>query len=382
MGNILRRKTSSGTFIPEIDGLRFFAIITVVIYHMNSALSRSLSVLWQESYMMMSPTSLGWWLIRLDLGVKVFFALSGFILAIPFIKNLDKSTTLDEIKSYLVRRLLRLEPPYLISLVLFFVGRSLLPGLQENIGWTHLLANMFYIHGFVFGNTSPVNPVTWSLETEAQFYLAMPILFWVMSSLRSDKLRVFIMLLLFCFGLFLRKFIFSNDIMHLSFSAVVYMTNFLTGISFAFLYVKTQFLKKNDMLIFDVLGVIALFGMFIFYKPQLLYMNNTLFNLSIFLFFIGVFKGKVLNWLATRKIIYTIGGMCYTIYLYHYGILEVLARVLKDVINRPSYTEALCFFAFIALPILGLIVVALYLLVEKPFMGRNLSKDAKVKSKS
>ena len=38
----LKRKTNSVSFIPEIDGLRFFAIITVVLFHLNSALSKSL----------------------------------------------------------------------------------------------------------------------------------------------------------------------------------------------------------------------------------------------------------------------------------------------------------------------------------------------------
>ena len=34
--------------------------------------------IFKETYM-----ELGWWMIRLDLGVKVFFAISGFILALP-----------------------------------------------------------------------------------------------------------------------------------------------------------------------------------------------------------------------------------------------------------------------------------------------------------
>jgi len=32
------RITSSGDFVPEIDGLRFFAVISVVLFHINEYL--------------------------------------------------------------------------------------------------------------------------------------------------------------------------------------------------------------------------------------------------------------------------------------------------------------------------------------------------------
>ena len=33
--NKLKRKTSSGNFIPEIDGLRFLAVMVVILYHIQ-----------------------------------------------------------------------------------------------------------------------------------------------------------------------------------------------------------------------------------------------------------------------------------------------------------------------------------------------------------
>jgi hypothetical protein len=41
---LFQRKTQSTSFIPEIDGLRFFAIITVIGYHINTAYARSLGI--------------------------------------------------------------------------------------------------------------------------------------------------------------------------------------------------------------------------------------------------------------------------------------------------------------------------------------------------
>jgi peptidoglycan/LPS O-acetylase OafA/YrhL len=66
-----RRITTSGEFIPEIDGLRFIAIALVITHHL--ALFVSIQRGQNEG-----PLSRG------QLGVELFFVISGFILAVPF----------------------------------------------------------------------------------------------------------------------------------------------------------------------------------------------------------------------------------------------------------------------------------------------------------
>jgi peptidoglycan/LPS O-acetylase OafA/YrhL len=180
----LKRKINSAHFIPEIDGLRFFAIITVVMFHLNSALSKSLGYTASEGidflggkYDLLQP---GWWVIRLDLGVKVFFAISGFVLALPFLRYgiLGEGKPIN-IKTYFVRRLTRLEPPFVISLLVFLLVHVIL--LKEPLAEIQgdFFAGLFYLHGLIFGEPNPINPVTWSLEVEAQFYMLVPLLFWI-----------------------------------------------------------------------------------------------------------------------------------------------------------------------------------------------------------
>jgi peptidoglycan/LPS O-acetylase OafA/YrhL len=72
----LSRRTSSGRFIPEIDGLRFVSIALVVLYHMAGYVAAR------------AGGSSGGPLFRLaghgHYGVPIFFAISGFVLGMPF----------------------------------------------------------------------------------------------------------------------------------------------------------------------------------------------------------------------------------------------------------------------------------------------------------
>ena len=320
----LSRKTTSLAFIPEIDGLRFFAIFTVILYHLNTALSGAISFDWKEYYGMEHALELGWWIVRLDMGVKVFFAISGLVLALPFLKYYMENGKKIDIKTYFIRRLLRLEPPFIISLFIFYIFQIILLDVNILEYTQHLLANLFYSHGFLYGYPSPINPVTWSLETEAQFYIFIPFFMYFLFYFNKKYLRVTILISTFILGLYLRKYIFAHDLHHFTSSILVYLTNFVTGISFAWLFIKKPKFLKRKKILYDLIGLIALFCMFNFYKPQSSYLNNIMFNFSIFVFFISGFKGVLLNWFFNRKLIFTIGGMCYTIYLIHFGFFYFL----------------------------------------------------------
>jgi peptidoglycan/LPS O-acetylase OafA/YrhL len=374
----LRRKTNSLAFIPEIDGLRFFAIITVVIFHINTALSDSLGFDWKAFYGIASPADVGWWISRLDLGVKVFFAISGFILAMPFLKHYLQGRKSVDLRSYFARRLLRLEPPFIITLLLFFVGQIIVLDVDLMDYVKHLLANLVYCHGFIYGYPSVINPVTWSLETEAQFYIFVPF-FLASAFFFKKKWASFIYICLaFILGLYLRKFIFGNEIDQLKASLLVYLTHFMMGILFAWLFIARRDLFANKSFLFDILGFIVIFGMFKFYKPQIVIQNNLVFNICIFLFFIAVFKGRLLNWFFTREIIFTIGGMCYTIYLIHYGMFYFLAQKFAHHLNGMGYNAQLLVFALFSLVLLALVSIVFFIAIEKPCMDKDWPKKLKM----
>jgi peptidoglycan/LPS O-acetylase OafA/YrhL len=168
----LRRITSGGRLIPEIDGFRFLAILVVLIEHIYIQVALPRGVPWPS------------WLTMPDggtRGVFLFFTISGFILGLPFARR--ELLDVPEIagrqfsyRAYLIRRVTRLEPPYALTLLLRFILilavfhndlRELAP---------HFFASLLYVHNVVFGTMSPISPPTWSLEVEVQFYLLAPLL--------------------------------------------------------------------------------------------------------------------------------------------------------------------------------------------------------------
>src|SRR6201999_3684880 len=130
------RITTSGQFIPEIDGLRFIAISLVIVHHLAHFVTDSRG---------QHEGSLSFAQHR----VELFFVVSGFILAIPFARQYLDAGKRVSLKFYFIRRLTRLEPPYLLSLLLLTAMKIFLRGeFFRVVGW-NLLFSAFYVHGFM-----------------------------------------------------------------------------------------------------------------------------------------------------------------------------------------------------------------------------------------
>lgn len=113
------RITSGPTFIPQIDGLRFIAIMAVVAYHVRQICSYYLPASPTRTTVQGDPVndifSVG------NYGVALFFCLSGFILSLPFARQYLGSGKEIHLREYYIRRVTRIEPPYIIHLILLFV---------------------------------------------------------------------------------------------------------------------------------------------------------------------------------------------------------------------------------------------------------------------
>src|SRR5262249_11517754 len=118
----LRRRTTSGAYFPEIDGLRFLAIAPVVLQHLSERLYRALDLggrltEFDQYFHSLQPSGY--------LGVELFFVISGYIICLPLAKRATAAPDRPpefHYGFYMLRRVTRLEPPYLIVLGVIFLA--------------------------------------------------------------------------------------------------------------------------------------------------------------------------------------------------------------------------------------------------------------------
>jgi peptidoglycan/LPS O-acetylase OafA/YrhL len=112
------------------------------------------------------------------LGVPVFFVISGFVIAAS---NADQNLTANYVGRFILRRSLRLDPPYWVMLLIVIAFVSpLSPG--------DTFANMFYLHR-ILDAPAALN-VAWTLCQEVQLYLFFVVSMAVFQKIGGGNARV------------------------------------------------------------------------------------------------------------------------------------------------------------------------------------------------
>jgi peptidoglycan/LPS O-acetylase OafA/YrhL len=151
----------SRRFIPELDGLRAFAIFGVLLVHSNFALRTP----WLEML-----RSWGW------IGVDLFFVISGYLITSILAGSKGQP---HYYRNFYARRGLRIWPLYFALLLFVFVlsprlGAWARQGVDLRLyPWPYYV---FYIQNLVLSHLgSFALVITWSLCVEEQFYLVWPL---------------------------------------------------------------------------------------------------------------------------------------------------------------------------------------------------------------
>lgn len=354
------RDTSSGQFIPEIDGLRFIAIASVVLFHLNWFLT-------SKTGRPEAAIPLTKFLSYGGVGVQLFFVISGFVIALPFAKGRLLGGAVPKLKTYLLRRLTRLEPPYILNLVIRFALLTLVMKESPADLLPHLLASMAYLHNVIYGCMSSVNFVAWSLEIELQFYLLAPLvtlLFAVRSKLAR---RLLFASLIALFSLAAGRITGSQRCALSILSSGQY---FLTGFLLVDVYLTDWKERPQRSLSWDVVSLLSWSGLILtLYEREL----QPLIVVPIFFAYQAAFRGSLSSRFFRWQPVYVIGGMCYTIYLYHYLVISALLRPLLQLPfwgEFPLWLE-LAAASLVLLPAVLLFSAVMFVLIEKPCMQKD-----------
>lgn len=374
MVRLFRRETTSKEFIPVIDGLRFLSILMVVMFHTDGYVktkAAEFGIAAGEGLLAQAPNPF----VFMGHGVKLFFAISGFILAIPFLRYyVGLSEKKPGLKAYFVRRLTRLEPPYIISTILIFLLLVFVVGSQYPLERLvpSLFYSLFYIHTLVLPQEFPyVNAVTRSLEIEVQFYILAPLLFWALSRIKAASARrAAIVGLIAFFG----TFSWTLEIyLAINFATVFsFMQYFLAGVLLCDIFLTDrEWLEKLRGAWGFLLGLALLVP--IMTVDQALHDNlflRVLSPLIIFTFYLVVFGNGWWNRLFSLNALTLIGGMCYSIFLLHQTVLGGAGRFTNWF--RPANYYAY-YWTQVGLLLLVILAVSsvFYLLIEKPCMKRD-----------
>lgn len=356
--NSLLRSPNSGNYIPFIDGFRFLAIAPVIFQHANERLLKySASASNQSGWEQM----LSFLISRGTIGVFIFFAISGFVLTMPYAKG---NRTLNY-KTYISRRLTRIEPPFIFWISFF----ALILLLQSNLGFGKVLAHYFatltYTHSIIYGEYSIINPVAWSLEVEIQFYLIAPFIALLYFNQKDGFVRrSFLIIFLIAYITF--QYVLGWNLHPLKATLLGHLQHFLIGMLAADLYVNRKTIGRIKPWVWDALAPVILLVMAFTWTEE--YYKTLIFNSALMLLLMAGFNGHYFNKFLSVKWITIIGGMCYTIYLIHLPLLELLYSVIGSFGYSSPYWLQLSISLIIAIPIVLFSSMIFFKTIEKPFM--------------
>jgi peptidoglycan/LPS O-acetylase OafA/YrhL len=305
------RQITKGKYRPEIDGLRAFAVVAVIINHFNKSILPG-----------------GY------LGVDIFFVISGYVITSSLYGRPSKDFK-DFISGFYERRIKRLVPALSVFVLITSIAICLFnpePGLSLRTGLTSLfgLSNFYLLKQSTdyFAQSTELNVFThtWSLGVEEQFYILFPFLIWFSGFGRQTKNGAR-NLFLAVGALTIASLVGFLYLYPMNQSAAYFLmpTRFWEMAAGCLIFIGfqkrasiEQFLERVPPLL--VLGLIV--G--VMYLPMSLAAASTIAVVALSSILIASLKKQTaaFNIFTHPKMVY-IGLISYSLYLWHWGVLSI-----------------------------------------------------------
>lgn len=312
--------------VTVVDKLRGIASLIVFLFHLICLSSGYIPEGWLTDIFYYGK-----------FGVHFFFVISGFVITYSMIQA---GYGLKDFFTFLKKRLIRIEPPYLVMVVLIagfllFRAWSGLGAANKDLmpSWPQFFLHAGYL--IPFSSYSWLSIVFWTLAIEFQFYLIFSLFLPLLK--KSVYGRV-----VFLLALFAGSFWMGRDDNFLYWSPV-----FIAGIYLALL----RFKIVNGLE--TAITLVAAFA-FIMYKMGGEILVFTMIP-SVIIYFNRDFKSRILDFF---------GKISYSLYLCHtliaFTIINLAIRYTSAAWQKP-------FFVAVAFGATILFSYGLYYVVERPF---------------
>ncbi|MGE2724291.1 acyltransferase family protein [Mycolicibacterium pulveris] len=174
--------------IIGLDGIRGLLCLSIAITHVTGYYTKNTADTWKTNLFGFS--------------LVYFFVLSGFLLFLPYVRNLVARSHMPYVRDYAIHRIARIMPAYLaIFLVVNFVlqlsyvdNAALMPDdARSGIGMItdpmELLANLALVQTYIPAYIQTGIGPSWSLTLEYAFYLTLPLAGWAIFRMRTRSGR-------------------------------------------------------------------------------------------------------------------------------------------------------------------------------------------------
>lgn len=348
-------------YVAQLDGVRFFAVVSVIIAHW---------IVWDTSNEFVK--SFPW-----SHGVILFFVLSGYLITSILLDVKQKveageANLKEALTNFYIRRVLRIFPVYYVTII--FLKLVDFKNVDELSPWLFTFSSNLY-QAFTCKDAGQFVHF-WSLAIEEQFYLFWPLL--ILAIKRSKIFKLMVVVMVFSVISRVLCFLLLNEN-----------------------WMLTSYFTLNLMMPLALGGLIALLKSGLYNKLPNIFNRKELFYISgfvYFLFYYGVSKSGV-KWIIPmfdeylfalfaaffigncaesnfkylakaileNKIVVYIGSISYGMYVYHMFVINLYLNyvaVKLDIHTSLKYT----FWIFYAI-ILVLLASISYYLLERPLNG-------------
>ncbi|MBY0473526.1 MAG: acyltransferase [Nitrosomonas sp.] len=322
-------RVDSNIRFSNLDKLRAFAAISVVVYHVIEHTGWS-------SFPVTGPNL--WWRTGW-LGVDLFFVISGFVIYFSAF-SLGKSYGSAWKSVYASHRFFRIAPLYFFTCIIFvfLIQPQILFTPVSNISF-QFISHLLFFHNFFPSTQGAINGVNWSIGVEMQFYLLI-LIFWDWIKRASPLKILLVFSAIACMWKIAAFYMLHSAGAHKLWFATAQLPGSLDVFGFGIAACKWVLAKgnRNDLAHLGIKALIAISAGFIMIK--LLWMTPNYWGSVYYVGFFRILTGlsaaaliiflialpnTTLGWFS--GIIDYLGKISYGIYLWHLPIILSLKNL-------------------------------------------------------